>query len=309
MSIYTSIAGGWGCARPGSVYIAVLSVAMLVTVIGLSALQVVRVEQRAVTATESAVQADVFAQAVLDLALFRIAGDLNWRSTYTHDTWTSEQTVGDVSFSFKLRDERDADLADDTKQPVRLYGKATAGDAVRIYSVLLQPTGVYNLLTNADMEAGTTDWTGRGYCDLTADASDPYAGAMCIQVTSRDYTWAGPNQDITGRIASGTTYDTQVWAKMESGLDEVRVVVCTRSTGDGEQWEYFTSSSLIGTSWTSVSGTITPTWSGTLQEAWWYVGTTFGQGGFKIDDAVLIEADAGPPLVPLPGTCRREVLP
>lgn len=251
----------------------------------------------------------MFAQAVLDLALFRLAGDPNWRSTHTHDTWTSEQTVGDVSFSYKLCDEQDADLANDLTQPVRLHARATAGDAVRIYSVLLQPTGVYNLLTNADMESGTTGWKDWGDCDLEADTSDPHGGATCVLVKKRDSAWTGASQDVSAWITSGTAYDMQVWAKMVSGVDGVRVVVYTRSTGAGEQWDYFSSSSVVGTSWTRVSGTLTPTWSGTLQEAWWYVRTVFDNEDFKIDDAALIESDAGPPLVPAPGTCRRDVLP
>ncbi len=127
--------------RRGSAYISLLGVSMIVTVIGLSALLGTRVELRTAGLTEAATQARYSAASGLELVLLRIATDPKWRTTYSNDTWTAEETILDVAFSFKLVDEQDGDLANDLTQPVRLFAKAIVGDAVRIYSVLLEAEG------------------------------------------------------------------------------------------------------------------------------------------------------------------------
>ena len=111
--------GSYHCR--GSAYVCVLAVAMLVTGIGLSALLAVRVERRTTSVTEAAVQARLSASSLIEVAFLRIAQDHRWRNTYTHDVWTSDETVDGVTYAFKLLDEHDGDLANDTNQPVRLF--------------------------------------------------------------------------------------------------------------------------------------------------------------------------------------------
>lgn len=110
---------------------------MLVTIIGLSSLLAGRVRLRVAALNESAIKADCAATSMIELALLRITNDPSWRTTYTNDTWTADETIGDITYSFKLVDEQDGDLAVGLASPVRLLGKATVGDVVRIYSVLL----------------------------------------------------------------------------------------------------------------------------------------------------------------------------
>lgn len=139
--------------RTGSAYLLVLGVAMLVTIIGLSSLLVGRLRLRVAALNNSAIQADCAATSVIELALLRITNDPSWRTTYTHDTWTADETIGDITFSFKLVDEWDGDLATGMADPARLLGKATVGDVVRIYSVLLST----NSDTVLDRRVATVD--------------------------------------------------------------------------------------------------------------------------------------------------------
>jgi hypothetical protein len=290
------------------VYLAVLGVSLLVMVIGLSALLGVRVENRGADLTVTAVKADVYAQSQVDVALNKLCNDPNWRTTYTNDTWTANQTVGDVVFSFKLVDEIDGNLADDANQPARLYAQATVGDAVRIYSVGVQPYVPPNLLSNGDMEAGTQYWSGYN-CTLEARTDDVHGGAKSIYVSNRTSFASGPTQSITNVIENGTSYTFVVWVKVVGFAALIKPVIKTTATGSGTQ-NFDGGSSVVGTSWTKVTKTITPSWSGTLTAATATIVTTgVGTPDLRVDDAVLTEQNSGPALLITPGTWRRELAP
>ncbi len=298
--------------RRGTVYIAVLGISLLVVIIGLSTLLAVRVERRAASATEAAVQARLGAESVTDLALCWITADSNWRSTYTSGTWAAAQTVDGTTFSLKLVDELDGNLANDPTQPVRLYGKAVAGEAARISSLQLTPRPVVNLLPNADMEAGTTNWNSWN-CSLTVRTSEQHGGAKCLLIAPRYSSDAEAYQLVTSTIQSGKTYNVELWAKMNAGggLGTDRVTISLKITTTTGVQLFITASTTVSTTWTKVSGTLTPTWTGTLTEARWRT-FTYPSGGtsqYFIDDAVWSERDTRPPLIPVPGTWRQDVLP
>jgi len=130
---------------------------LLVTCIGLSSLLAMRVERRTAGLTEAVTQARVAAPSFIEVALLRIANDPTWRSTYTHDVWTTDETVDHVTYNFKFVDEQDADLSNDAYQPARLYAKATVGEAVRIYSVLLAAEGPQGGTLERRVSASTDD--------------------------------------------------------------------------------------------------------------------------------------------------------
>jgi hypothetical protein len=143
--------------RRGSVYVFVLSTALLVTCIGLSSLLAVRVERRTAAVTQAAVQARFGAASFLEVVVLRIAQNPTWRSSYTHNVWTSDETVDGITYTFKFVDEQDGDLSDDAYQPARLYAKASVGEAVRIYSVLLATEGSGGSIAERRVAAGTDD--------------------------------------------------------------------------------------------------------------------------------------------------------
>jgi hypothetical protein len=145
-----------GGARRGSVYLAVLSIALVVSVIGVSALVGIRNEQAALRLTENAVQADFLAQSAFDLALRTLMENTSWRTTYTNNTWAALGVVGDAALAFKLVDEADGVLAGDPNQPVRLYARSALAGAIRIYSARVARSGSGNLVTNGGIESGTT---------------------------------------------------------------------------------------------------------------------------------------------------------
>ncbi len=130
------------CRCRGSVYVLVLMTSVFVAVVGLSAMTVGRIQTRISNADLDAAKAGYYAQSMVDLGLYKAMTAPGWRATHTNDTWTADYTWGEAVVTYKFVDEIDGNLANDPTQPVRLYGKATVNNAVRIYSVeMAQPSG------------------------------------------------------------------------------------------------------------------------------------------------------------------------
>ena len=162
------------------------------------------------------------------------------------------------------------------------------------------------------MEDGTDSWTGAGLwgnCELQADTAEPHSGSTCILAKNRANQYGGPSQDVTDKITSGTTYYTEVWIKGTLASNK-KYVCIDMDTSAGLRFVAFYAT-WSGTQWRRVTGTLTPTWTGTLKKAYWHVETGGGTTEFKIDDALFVKG-ADPPgtrMLPVSGTWRRETLP
>jgi len=295
-----------------SAYVAVLMTAMIVSVIGVSALSVTRIELRSAQGGNDVTAARFYAQSAIEMGMLRIRGDPSWRTTYSNDVWTSEQPLGNGSYTWKLVDERNGDLAADPSSAVRLYGKGSTSAAVRIYSALLEPVDdpTSNLLSNPGMESGTQDWVGEN-CTILQHTADRHSGVKSLAVTDRSDYYSGPYQVVTSKIEIDTTYDVEVWARMRDGLSLVRIVMWV---GDGWWWQGYDGEWLVGEDvwvgageWTQVTATLTPTWSGELNAAYVKVDTASGSTDFYVDDAVFRVADTATNMAVVPGSWRRNV--
>jgi len=290
-------------------YVMVLMTAMIVAVIGISALTTTRIQLRSAEGGKDTIAARLHAQSAIEMGLFSVCADPSWRTTYTHDVWVAEQPIGDGTYAWKLVDERNGDLTADPSAPIRLYGRGSVREAVRIYSVLLEPpTPEANLLSNGDMESGTTGWYGFD-CDIESVTSEQHSGTAALVAKNRDAYYAGPAQTITSTLENGTAYELEAWVKMASGSSVVRFVMYLRNSF-GQVWWLVDGETLVAsTEWTRVSGTMTPTWSGTLSQAYLKVSTEYGTTAFYVDDVVLRVAGSAPEMVVDAGTWRREVSP
>lgn len=296
--------------RRGSAYLAVLGVAMLVTLIGLSGVLATRVGRRNAALSVAAWQADTAAQCFVDVVLFRLTHDLYWRVNYQNDAWSAPETCGDAAASFKLVDELDGDLTNDETQPARLYCRATIGEAMRMYSVRFteNPPVTNNILLNPRMESGTSNWYGYN-CIISPVAAPRHSGSGALSATGRTDMYAGPTQVITG-LENGQAYEIEAWALTASGSTVIRFVVYYCGSFSGCRTVTAGSASVAGT-WTRLSASITPTWSGTLTDARLTISTESGTASFYVDDVIMRKAGSGTDaeLVPVPGAFRREVLP
>ena len=139
--------------RRGSSYVMILSVSTVLTVIGLSAATVGRVNTRS---TEQAnhygdAQAQAFSGA--EHALAEINATTDWRNELQGAN--VQRTLEGGSFTWQVIDEADNDLTDDPSDPAVLVITGTAGDSV--YTLKIQLTG-QGMESDSGGDPDTTLW-------------------------------------------------------------------------------------------------------------------------------------------------------
>src|SRR3954453_3252704 len=70
--------------RTGGIYIAVLGTALVVALLGMSALIGQRLQNRMITASSDIRQAQLNANTAIELGLLAMKSDTNWRTTYSN---------------------------------------------------------------------------------------------------------------------------------------------------------------------------------------------------------------------------------
>ncbi|MCH7873331.1 MAG: hypothetical protein IID33_16670 [Planctomycetes bacterium] len=126
--------------RRGSIYVAVLGSSMLVTVVGLSALMATRIERRGAQDAGDLAKARFHARTGIEMGLFRIGADANWRANRTNGLWETGKPVGTGSYTLSGVDPGDGDLNDDEREPLRLQGDGLEGEARFALQVTLNAT-------------------------------------------------------------------------------------------------------------------------------------------------------------------------
>lgn len=288
----------------GGVYLAVLGAAMIITVIGVSALLAVTVQRRISIATSEATAARFHAHAAIELALHQLANDSNWRTTYTNDTWANVDEMQGGSLQFKLIDD-DGSLSDDPLDAVWLVGRGDVGQAVRITKVLLQPQRTLassNIIQNGDAEAGTRHWEASGGAALAYLAAQPNNGAGCLVLRDRSSESDGVTQDLLGQLVSGQRYEVELWLRSTSGSNVFKVELCFDGVPTAS-----VITAAIDTSWTRVSATLTPTVPALASTAQLKISTDAGTNDFLVDDVHITPEAAAHTMVPVPGTWQQAV--
>jgi hypothetical protein len=141
-----------------------------------------------------------------------------------------------------------------------------------------------NLLTNADMEGGTTGWSAFGAGTLTSNTSVVHGGSRSLAYTGRTASYNGPSQPVTSQLANGSSYTTSVWMRTQSGTPTGKVTLAVTANGS-TNYLTLAQGAVNSSGWTQLTGTTTVSWSGTLSSATLYVETSAGTDSFYIDDA------------------------
>jgi hypothetical protein len=159
-----------------------------------------------------------------------------------------------------------------------------------------------NLLTNANMESGTTGWSAFGAGTLASNTSVVHGGTRSLSYTGRTASWNGPSQSATSLLANGASFTTIVWMRTQSGTPTGKVTLQVTANGTTN---YITLAQGVvnASGWTQLTGTVTVSWTGTLSSARFYVETTSGTDSFYIDDASFVNNSTGGPCT-LPSTYR-----
>ncbi|MCA9069580.1 MAG: hypothetical protein KDA84_11685, partial [Planctomycetaceae bacterium] len=129
--------------RGVGLYLAVISIAMIVSLLGLAGLNIVRIERRQMTADVDRRIARRHANSAVELARRKIANDPNWRTTYSSGVETTPVMLSPVSegtLSFILED-TDGNLTDSDTQ-LTLKGVGRVGDSVQVSRIqMVQSVG------------------------------------------------------------------------------------------------------------------------------------------------------------------------
>lgn len=128
----------------GVAYLAALSVATLVMIIGLASVAANRITTRRAELTNSATEARFLATAAVDYGLLHIDNNPGtWRADFTAGTVLADDTPLDTgTISLQAIDTIDGDLTNDTSQEVLLRGTGKVGEARMMYEVMLDGTGM-----------------------------------------------------------------------------------------------------------------------------------------------------------------------
>ncbi|MBM0234212.1 family 43 glycosylhydrolase [Micromonospora sp. STR1_7] len=144
-----------------------------------------------------------------------------------------------------------------------------------------------NLLTNGNLESGTTGWSVRGSGTLASNTSVVHGGAGSLSITGRTAAWNGPGQDVTSKLTNGKSYTTSVWVRSQSGTPSAKATLSLTANGTTTYVQLTPTAGVNANGWTQLTGTATASWSGTLSNATFYVETAEGSDSLLVDDASL----------------------
>lgn len=117
--------------RRGSVYLAVLGTAMIAGVLAFSALALQRMQNRNLGAASDVQQAQLNAEAAMQLGLLTMKQSATWRTSNPHGNWFADRNLGEGAATLSVVDPVDASLTDSTTEPVVMTGVGSAGRAVQ----------------------------------------------------------------------------------------------------------------------------------------------------------------------------------
>ncbi len=160
--------GAWerGRRRTGGVYIAVLGTSLIVALLGISALLGQRIQNRMLVAAADIRQAQLNADAAVELALLNMKQNENWRGDFSNGNWFVGRGTTAGVCTVNVADPIDAILADDADEPVVITGIGLKGGAQQRCEIVVdprrQPVDILRASANAGgliAEQSSFDWT------------------------------------------------------------------------------------------------------------------------------------------------------
>ena len=311
--------------RRGSIYAIVLAMAILVSLIGLSAVAVGRINLRTAGTGGDAMAAELLSLSAIEHAIAVVNRDATWRTRFENDVETPQVRLGNGTFAWKLvdgttdadgdgtMDDGDGDLGAGGLQPARLFGIGRAGDARRAFSVVLVPNGP-NQLNNPGIESGLDPWAvNSGDCALEVISTEPRTGLRSLAVRSRTGHTAGPLQDVTAKVVSGKSYYVEAWVKMSTAEEDPRFALTVEGDGlilgiGGSDSRFVARAQPVGLQWKKVHVALNPSWSGTADRICLRVETASSNQDFYVDDLKLVEQSTITPMSPDRTTWKQEEL-
>ncbi len=157
--------------RRGSAYIVILGTAMIITVIGISAITLTRVQIRSANWVNDAVKARTCAQTGMQWALYKISSEPDWRTARANGQWVADQVIDDGTFTVWVTDPVDGDLADSISDPIRIKVGGYMGKARQMIQLECVPdVKPLEALSTCLHAAGNIELKGGGSSFTVSDA-------------------------------------------------------------------------------------------------------------------------------------------
>src|SRR6476659_105029 len=111
-----------------------------------------------------------------------------------------------------------------------------------------------NLLTNADMEGGTTGWGVFGAGTVASNTSVFHAGTHSLLRPGRTASWNGPSQSVTSVLTNGNSYTASVWVRTQTGTPTAKITLQVTANGT-TSFIGLAQAAVNSSGWTQLTGT------------------------------------------------------
>ena len=215
--------------RRGSLYVSIVMVSAIVSVLGMSALLVGRINSRAHQGLADSTTARLNAQSALRLGMLMIENDPDWRFSNTTDEWLTDVSLGSGTFSLSITDPSDNDLSDASADPVVLTGIGKKGDAVHQVEITLAPLyRGYDCLQSAIHSGHDLNFR---YANATADhmlsvnrqvnavASSVFADVEAVTQVRGAYYYGSTKVNATSRTLPSTAEVLEFYQANGTAID------------------------------------------------------------------------------------------
>ncbi|QDU81899.1 Carbohydrate binding domain protein [Polystyrenella longa] len=308
-------------------YLSVLMVSVLVSLLGMSALVVKRVQRRNHQSSMDASQARFIAQSALRIGMLDIENDPNWRYNFPNGTWKDDVALLGGKYTLEAYDPSDGDLANNPEEPVVLVATGVVGSARQKTQLTLTPVNRgYSFLEKAlvsqhdikveentylycnQILASNHDFDAQSGSSIVADveAENDVKGSGTYYGTTEEEIQqeAFPETDdiLSYYLARGTEIDySSIQDKavniikndtFETNIDLWEADSC--SISKSESWPYAGASNLLCSNRNSVSDAVTYDVTNRIAKGETYNLTFWGRSSGITYDAfsVIIETDA-----------------
>jgi hypothetical protein len=186
--------------RTGSSYIAILGVALIVSMIATAAISIQRIQRHRVEDDNAALHAKHYSQVALRLGVDKMVGD-GWRSVVANGFWEKDVELQGGTFTIHGVDPVDTDFTDDVRDPILLTGIGRHGDAEQRTKVTLVP----NIKPLASLATGL--WAGEtlSITDSAVFSELPIGSNTLLQASGAE-VWA--DAECTSTVSGDTFHRT-----------------------------------------------------------------------------------------------------
>nr|ADB23440.1 XynA [Thermoanaerobacterium saccharolyticum] len=170
---------------------------------------------------------------------------------------------------------------------IMIFGASLFSPPIRVFA---DDTNI-NLVSNGDFESGTIDgWIKQGNPTL-AGTTEQAIGQYSMKVTGRTQTYEGPAYSFLGKMQKGESYSVSLKVRLVSGQNSSNPLITVtmfREDDNGKHYDTIVWQKQVSEdSWTTVSGTYTLDYIGTLKTLYMYVESPDPTLEYYIDDVVV----------------------